>query len=198
MQERRTWFRWMGAIVTPLVIAGCGPIVLEPITDESVSQPATSAIDPATQIKDFTPVEAEAWCTAHINALLLKGTGLPLGSPELGELCGGAPIIHDGYISDFGEYGSCGGIDCGGEPWLCVVVPTIDLCMQNLALYPCEATLSELDTCVASIREAVDHNDIVCGGGCESFRSHPSCVETVVHELDYWEQGGSRCRLAVE
>lgn len=190
MKQSHGWMKWMSALVLSVGAAACGTVVSEPITLDSAGQPATSVIDPMKQVKDLSPDEARSWCTAYVNGLVEQITGGPVaGSP-----CGDPVRIKDGFASD-GQYGSCGSIQCGSEPWLCIVVPSIDLCIKNLGLYPCDATLSELNACVDSIR---DLNTPVCGGGCGPFRSHPSCVETVVHKYDYFENIGATCRLAVE
>jgi hypothetical protein len=178
----------MGAIVATMAIAGCGTTVSEPITLDSTDLRSTLMLDPTKQVKDLSAAEAAAWCDAYVTGMVHQIESPT--SPSDG-LCSDYVPVKDGFID------SCGGIACGSEPWLCVLVPTIDLCVQNLMLNPCEAMLSELDDCVDSIQHAVNVGD-VCGGACGPLRSHPSCLETVVHEFDYFEVNGPSCRLQVE
>jgi hypothetical protein len=182
MHQRRTWIQGLSAVAATLALAGCGRAVSEPLTLNSTVQPATIVVDGAKQVKDLTPAEAEAWCTGYVHYMRLsRGNDVTCVDPSL-------MTIEDGYI----DGNDCYTIYCdvGGPPVFCAVVPTVDLCVQNLALHPCEATVDEMNTCAESLGNLGSN----CNQACEPLRSHPSCGETLASVTD----ASGDCKLAVE
>jgi hypothetical protein len=110
----------------------------------------------AREVRDMTHAEATAWCNNYISNIYTGGRAPDMQS------------IFPGYVEN-GQT-NCESVDA------CVVASTLDDCVKNLLHAPCEATISQLNTCVASMLD----NDDACGSACGPFMNAPHCSETVV------------------
>jgi hypothetical protein len=66
--------------------------------------------------------------------------------------------------------------------------PTLADCVANLLLAPgCEATVAQLDACLAEFPPPPSFSSCpngVVGPSCTTFRSHPNCESTVVMQME--------------
>jgi hypothetical protein len=120
----------------------------------------------AREIRDMTHDEAVAWCNNYL-LQLSQFFGGPYNDME---------SIFAGYV--VGGVGYCWAVDA------CIVVPSVDNCVKNLLHAPCEARITELNTCLANL--GLDDNfadQSTCGAGCETFMRTPHCSETVISKI---------------
>jgi hypothetical protein len=113
-------------------------------------------------IKDLTDAELQAWCTWYGD--LLQPPGHPPGIER--------PIGADGYARGYGAmYGSA-----FYAPVCMPVDIPIGYCTANMRLGPCEATVAELDDCVATVLRHVPTPH-----GCGRYLEAANCTDLFVH-----------------
>jgi hypothetical protein len=118
----------------------------------------------AREVRDLTHDEAMAWCNTYLVDLSQE-----FGPPPYQN----TPSIFPGYV--VGGDTLCWNVD------VCIVPPTLEDCVQNLLHAPCEATIAQLNQCVANFFG--DFNEQTCGAGCEAFMKAPHCSETIVSKI---------------
>jgi hypothetical protein len=175
-----------------IAATACATVVGEPI-GQGASQSAegdsggggTGGGPPVTPI--MNEKDAQTWCdwyvfTAYPNADI----NLP-PSPQ---------AEHDGLITGYEA------LYCYKEPWpggACLTRPTVADCVRNILHASCQASVADLDACVAGM---IDGNEAGTGcplsGACDAFAA-AGCAHTVVSEFETSTGGGGPgCALHVE
>jgi hypothetical protein len=119
------------------------------------------------QVKDLTDAEARAWCAWYVNP---EGRLDP--PPVL------KPTDLDAAVADL--YGTTW-TEMAGMP-ACIEMLPLELCLKNLRVHPCDATVAELDECVQTflgLSEDANGPGWV-GHGCAPYLSHAACNQIIV------------------
>lgn len=121
----------------------------------------TSGVDPGKRIKDLSAEEAKAWCGWF--SLVFPFAGDPLPEDRV--------VDPSGFVSGYGAIG-CETIH------VCTEHLSVDHCVANLAIQPCTATVTELDSCVGVMWGLCQLPE-----RCEVFLAEPSCLGSIVGTL---------------
>jgi hypothetical protein len=121
----------------------------------------TSGVDPSKRIKELSADEAQAWCGWFSRVFPFAGPAMPEDMP----------VDPGGFVSGYGTIG-CEAIN------VCTEHLSERHCVANLQIQPCEATLSELDSCVGVMWGLCALEE-----RCEPFLAEPSCLGTIVATL---------------
>ena len=135
----------------------------------------TSLVDGSKRIKDLSADEAGAWCAWFSRVFPLAGGPTP----------GDRPVDPDGFASGYGAIG-CETLG------ICTEHLSVNHCVANLAILPCEATIAELDGCVGVMWGYCQLPE-----RCAPFLAAPACLGTIIGALS---APGVRpiCRIRVE
>jgi hypothetical protein len=135
----------------------------------------TSGVDPSKRVKDLSADEARAWCEWFSRVFPLAGGPTPED----------VPVEPGGFVSGYGAIG-CETLS------VCTVHLSVNHCVGNLALEPCEATLAELDSCLGVMWGFCQLPE-----RCEPFLAAPACSETIIAALSAPDVHPI-CRIRVE
>lgn len=142
----------------------------------SCSLAAGSPLDAAKRIADLTDDEALTWCEWVAHNVPTKDA---LDPPPALVVDGFATASSGGYYSGYPFHPMC---------W--AKLPH-DLCVRNLKLDPCQATVQMLDDCVLT------QGSRFHGRGCGPFQLAPGCQRTFFQEFEDQETY-QPCRIPVQ
>lgn len=115
----------------------------------------------AREVRDMSHAEATTWCQNYIdNIYAARADGSAPGTQS----------IFPGYV--LGSVGYCWNVNS------CFVGAGVEDCVANLLHAPCEATIVQLNTCIASVVSETN-----CGAECDAFLHAAYCSETVISEV---------------
>jgi hypothetical protein len=121
----------------------------------------TSGVDPSKRINELSADEAKAWCGWF--SLAFPFAGPPLPEDNI--------VDPGGFVSGYGAIG-CEAIG------VCTEHLSVNHCVANLTIQPCQATLTELDDCVGVMWGLCQLPE-----RCDAFLAAPSCLGSIVGTL---------------
>lgn len=130
---------------------------------------AAPGIDPSLRIAALSDSQAQAWCTWFLSREPVPPSVLVESTPGVADLYAGNA--------------------CYNPLNLCVSFVPLEICAQNLRLFPCQATVAQLNDCALTI----SNRCTLVGGGCAPFEAAANCSQTFVQTTN--QSLGAHCAV---